>query len=395
MELEKLFDGNPIIIYFIGTFYILINISTSKNQKIVMLYVFTYILKLFDIMDIKIMLILLNIVAFLYVEYLTDDEVKNVLLTKFYDKIKDYIYKCIFEYSSIWFIISNVIISNKMKKIIYNELINLGFYNNNLILSIIKVSFIIISVIFLVIAISNITSERYETNNFTEIKKKMDKVALWTKIKANEIDFDKLNMLVCIEDKSYFIRENSYNFLSLEFLKYKFNRIKNRKITSTNIRRVINKRFSMKHLRTFIRGYSTIEMQIIRTLGVKYGYNEHVICRKVYELLYSEMFFKNLRRYMNKVYLNTKGCCTYKQYLLVIYINIAQVVLNNNTYKNMLKPWNNAKNINELSNEEFFISILGLSHRKITYQILYNYSSVIERFSLNVEKIKKLIKKFN
>ena len=57
MELEKLFDGNPIIIYFIGTFYILINISTSKNQKIVMLYVFTYILKLFDIMDIKIMLI--------------------------------------------------------------------------------------------------------------------------------------------------------------------------------------------------------------------------------------------------------------------------------------------------------------------------------------------------
>ena len=136
-------------------------------------------------------------------------------------------------------------------------------------------------------------------------------------------------------------------------------------------------------------------MQIIRTLGVKYGYNEHIICRKVYELIYSKMFFKNLRRYMNKVYLNTKGCCTYKEFLLVIYINIAQVVLNNNTNKNMLMPWNGAKTMKELSNEEFFISILGLSHRKINYQILYNYSSVIERFSLNVNTLKKLIKQLN
>ena len=221
MELEKLFDGNPIIIYFIGTFYILINKSTNKNQKIVMLYIFTYILKLFDIMDIKTMLVLLNIVAFLYAEYLTNDEVKNVLLTKFYDKIKDYIYKCIFEYSSIWFIISNFVISNAMKKITYAKFLNINLYNKNLILFMIRIVPFIISLILLIVAINNVTTERYETNSFTKIKRKMDNVVLWTKLKDDDIDFYKLNMLVWIEDKSYFIRENSYNFLSKEFFKYK------------------------------------------------------------------------------------------------------------------------------------------------------------------------------
>ena len=70
MELEGLLNGNQILIYFIGLLYILINDSLDKKQKIIMLYIFTYTLKLFNIMNLKIMLIALNIVAFLYIGFL-------------------------------------------------------------------------------------------------------------------------------------------------------------------------------------------------------------------------------------------------------------------------------------------------------------------------------------
>ena len=53
--------------------------------------------------------------------------------------------------------------------------------------------------------------------------------------------------------------------------------------------------------------------QIIRTLGVKHGYSQHVICRKIYEILYSKMFFKSLRKYMNQFYYDTEDCCNYKE----------------------------------------------------------------------------------
>ena len=66
MEFEGLLNGNQILIYFIGIFYILISDTFDKKQKIIMIYIFTYTLKLFNIMDLKVLFIILNIVAFLY-----------------------------------------------------------------------------------------------------------------------------------------------------------------------------------------------------------------------------------------------------------------------------------------------------------------------------------------
>ena len=209
-------------------------------------------------------------------------------------------------------------------------------------------------------------------------------------------------MLIDVEDKSYFIRENTYNFFSFEFINYKIKRII-KKLKSMNVESNILKKATLskinikariKKLKRYIRGYSTIEMQIIRTLGIKNGYENHVFCRKIYEIVYSKIFFTSLRKYMNKLYLDTSGCCTFKEYLLMIYIKIAPIKLNNEKYNNMLKAWN-IEDIRQVSNEQFFISVLGLSYRWISSNILFNYSRIISKYSLKKGEIRKIIKNLN
>ena len=64
MELEGLLNGNPILLYFVGIFYILINENFEKSQKIIVVYMLSYCLRLFDIIEFKAIIIVLNIVAF-------------------------------------------------------------------------------------------------------------------------------------------------------------------------------------------------------------------------------------------------------------------------------------------------------------------------------------------
>lgn len=394
MELEALLNGNPILLYFVGIFYILVNENFDKSQKIVVVYMLSYCLKLFNIMELKVMIIVLNIVAFLYLEFLTKDSVKNKILNNIWEKIKDYIYKIIFEYSGIYFLISIILIT----KTCYNLIPQICFFNINI------PTANIISIIFIICTFNNIISQKYATLTFSQIKKKMDDITIWTKTpKISEKDKEKMDMLVDIEDKSYFIRRKSYNFFSIEFFIYKmYKKMTKKENIKCNLKRrhikglinaVLNIKSVYKKIRKYIRGYSTIEMQLIRTLGIEYGY-DFVIYRKIYELIYSKMFFKNLLKYMNKNYLATKGCCTYKEYLLIIYINIANIRINNKDFKNMLQIWE-VKKLEDVSKEQFFISILGLSRRRIDNNIIYNYRNIITKYNLNILKLEEIISEIN
>ena len=390
MELETILSGNTFLLYFMGLLYILINKDFDKCQKIVMIYVFVYSLKIFNIIDLKVLFIGLTIVSFLYIEFLSEDNLKNILLCNIIYKIIDYMYKLIFEYSAVYFCGSLILMSN----IIQIDLPIIQLLNRYIPIIGIKIN--IISLLLVLYAINNITSQKFETYSFKHIKQKMDEINIWNNVKSNNIDSLKLNMLIDVEDKSYFIRENTYNFLSFEFIKYKIKR-GIRKLKYVNIDKNILKKVTIlpiKNTKKYIRGYSTIEMQIIRTLGIKSGYEKHIFCRKIYEIIYSKIFFTSLRRYMNKLYLDTSGCCTFKEYLLMIYIKIAPIKLNNTKYSNMLKAWN-SNDIRQISDEQFFISILGLSYRWISTNILFNYSRIISEYSLKKSEIRKIIKKLN
>ena len=412
MEMEGLFEGNEVLLYFISVLYILVNSSFSKNQKIISIYIFSYCLRLFNIMSLKIILTIISIVTFLYMEFLTSDEVKNKILTNLWDKLKDYIYKTVFEFSGLYFFISMLFLSKTMA-------VNLPIINYfNINIPFLQTEINVISFVFLAIAINNISSCKYSTQSFSNIREKMNKVSTWQTTNIAKGDKKKMAILVDIEDKSFFIRKNTYNFVSIEFLRYKIGRKKNdgflklkqNELTIDVIKRILFKKIYIKEeigkikklllkeiyimefirkIRRYMRGYSTIEMQLIRTLGIKDGY-AYVIYRKIYEIIYTKLFFKNIRKEMNKYYYDTKGCGTFKEYLLNIYIHIAPIRINKKDYKNMLTIWG-AKSLKDVSKEQFFISILGLSHRNLRDDIFITYENIIQKHKLDKKEIRRLM----
>lgn len=398
--MEGLFEGNIPILYFIAVLYILLLDKLKLNQKILIVYIFSYIIKACNILSTTNLLIVSNIDFFIYLEYLTDDEVKTDIISNFIYRIADYLYRMIFEYSLLYFVLALFVNTAYFKdccNAIFSFILpnaDCTLYCNGFIYSIYFI-LIIISVTFL-------SMESYSTNTFTYMKRKLDNVTSWTTLEIDDITRDKLYMLSSIEDKSFFVRDNSYSFFSIGFIKYKFNNFKNAIVYLNNKSKLKNNFFrkikkaikfiyskikKLKHIKRYIRGYSTIEMQLIRTIGVKKGY-EKLFYRKIYEVVYSKIFFGSYRKYCNDNKYKVK--CSYKEYLIYCYINIADIKINGVTYSNMIKAWDKDR-IEDVSLEEFLISILGLSWRKINEDILNNYSITIKNFDIQEEELKNNI----
>lgn len=119
----------------------------------------------------------------------------------------------------------------------------------------------------------------------------------------NEIDVGKYTILTEIEDKLYFKRKNSYNFLSLEFAKYRILRFRTyikHYHGKEKIKRVMYAAEHYAAITKHVRGYSTIEMQLIRNIGLPTGYN-CVVRRKVFEFVYTKIFFCSLKQMWQRI----------------------------------------------------------------------------------------------
>lgn len=399
--MENLFSGNIPILYFIAVLYILMLDKLKINQKILIVYIFSYIIKIYGILDFKVLLFILNVDMFIYLEYLTSDLIKTEIVSNFMYRIVDYCYKMVFEYSFIYFILA-IFIKTQFFMNCCNTVYNLLIINEEI------VKYCIwfwncSSILLLLTAITLLSVQIYLTNTFTYMKEKLEEIASWNTLKIDNNLREKLCMLSTIEDKSYFERENSYSFLSIEFLRYKLRKIKNA-VSNFKVKTTLNpglfkriKRFiiyimskikKLKNIKRYIRGYSTIEMQLIRTLGINKGY-EKVFYRKIYEFIYSKIFFASYRKHckVNKYSVS----CTYKEYLMYCYIFIVKIRINGKSHK-MIELWEEEK-LENVSKEQFLISILGLSWRPINNDIIENYKLVIDYYNIDNKKLKKQIKR--
>ena len=401
--------------------------SKKLNVKFSLIYIVVYLLAVFNILDIKFLLIIVLIISFIFLEIIYLDELAKKIINKKLYYIYDYLYKIVFEYKCLYFVLSLIIISNRFKK----DFIKIPYLYDiyDLIADKINIRFgnyilIFISALLILIGVVKIINNRFKTLNFSEIKDKMDSIQLFSKFKpSNELlEFSKI--LIYKEDRSFFKRKNSYNWFSIEFIKYRLKRIyesSNKfKICSVkiigkivhiflfiyyllknslillfrilkNILNIIIKVFILrKNIKNYLRGYSTIEMQLIRTLSVKDGYSSNVLQRKAYEFCYSKVYFDSLKQYYEyHIYANISD---YKLYLIYIYIMIAPVKINGVLYKSILNLFEKEK-LENITIEEFYIWVLGLSHKKIDYDILSNTS--VLSFKMNKSKIEDLILKFS
>lgn len=385
--MEKFFESNLYILFALITYSILMAANPKKlNQKVLVLYIFMFLLKVSNILDLKIMILVFLLCTFIYFGFLTDDEFKNKIIKNIIFKFIDYFYIMIIYYKFLYFMISIFFISNFFFSIYYGP----------------KIIPYLISFIILIYTVIKITEQNFELYKFTYIKSKLDEKVYFGNYK--KLNNAKSFILTYIEDKSFFIRKNSYSFISCDFIKYKFLNIsqlvsnaENKKLQIKYILNNLKEKIIniLKNYKSYVRGYSTIDMQLFRTIAIKEGYRK-VFKRKCAELIYSPIFFKGLREYYSSNY-DKVTSDYFKNYLLVEYLHFAPIFIGNKRFTNIENLWN--KKYYQLTLSEFFLGVLGLSNKldnDVTFdKISSSFPYYIELFDLDIKELKQAIKKLN
>lgn len=424
--MEQFFSNNPYALYFIGLLFLIISNKNNKNEEIdkniILVYIIFSLVNVFNIIEFKYNLTVILLICFIELQIINLNS--GTLLVKSLYKIEDFAFMMVNKYKIIYFLLCNLLL------VLYRAL---NFSN--------IIAEILIEGIFFILLIhiiSKIYRNEFRVNSFKQIEdifeKKAQKFDYKNVLNQNsEINF-KLNMLIDIEDKTYMFRKRSHSSISLEALMCKINRqeeydkivskiegkpvlffLSNIKITIKYAKKIITKIlkaiFYKNGIKRFIkRGYSTIEMQWIRNVAISIGY-EKVYRRKIFEIMYSNIFFKSLEE--KRIYYTYPECfyknsrLIFKMLIVYVYLNTVPTFLyiNNNRIKidNILKFYKivnegeiKEENIIErITKEELFIFIMGLSGKKIDENLYELYSKYIEKYNIDTKKVDNILKQIN
>ena len=165
-------------------------------------------------------------------------------------------------------------------------------------------------------------------------------------------------------------------------------------------------------IRRFIkREYSTIEMQWIRNVGIEIGY-EKVYRRKIFEIIYANIFFKSLEEkrkyYTYPEYAYKEARKIYRMLIIYVYLKTVptfifkgekRIKLNNifEYYRLVRGKKIKDKNsiLNELTKEEIFIFIMGLSGKKIDENLYELYDWYIAKYGIDIDKVTEILNKLS
>lgn len=440
--METLLMNNIFFVYLLGILVIINYEALGKKQKIAVIYVCSFGMTFNSNLNSITVSILLLFILFIYEEYLCTDLVKIKYVTTIKYKLLDFVYMYMVNYKVFYILVAII-----LKSSICWTVITRVFSQKSVMDVSLKNIISIISIIILLIGIHKMFSNPIEQKNFKQINQKFNEYPYYSLPLRDEEKraklFEKLEMIADIEDYTFFLRKNSYSSFSIEFIKVVANKKRNQKenmvYTKTSLiykvwkrvklffrvetfsvflqskrkLRVIEKfikklyKWSYKKLihkveylkrkiKRYLRGYSTIEMQLIRILayekGLKMGIPRNleelylIFTRKVYEIIYSPMFFGGLKRYL--MIPNTKDY--YRYYLVYIYLHTVQTNLNGKVFSPLDKVFGNVDVI-DWPKEALFIIGLGLSNSKITLKRIYAHMNIIHKYNLDLDRIYQLV----
>ncbi len=421
--MENLFSQYPYALFFMGCFLFLIgNRNTKKtiNANIIILYIIFCISSAFSVGVFWKNAIVILILMFIELEILSNTEEREKLVVRARYKVLDFIFIGIIRYK----VISTFVISFFIYKA------------NGVCVGKIWIWHIYISVMsyLFLTNIGRIYKNKFNTKNIDEIEKDYIKAIKGYKFPLGIGALKtKIELLLDIEDKTFQHRESSHTSICWECMVYKLNKDYEKvdKINAVkyfwmpyriifilgNIKKIIKLSyrifrvlvqavFSKESVRKYInRGYSTIEMQLVRTYGIISGY-EHSYIRKIYELIYANMFFKSFNRKADYYhYCSTQEYLKYQ--IPYAYLKSVRSFIGGHIFRNIVEyyryireipPKKKLKKSDEtyilykLSNEEVFIFILGLSMKIISKDILREYAGYIDKYRLNKRELYRLIK---
>lgn len=304
-----------------------------------------------------------------YLEFLTEDTVKIKFVKKLRYKIVDFLLM-VAQYKFFLFFMTLVFTSTRVQNFVVSYL----EFDKMLVNSFMD----LFAILLFFITVFEISKEKFKIKTFTRL---LNEVFI-PPINDSELDIyeEYLDILVRIEDKTYFIRENSYNVFTKEFILVKLKQYANQNRKQGIRIRIKNYVLASQHLR----GYSSLEMQLLRTVALDEGYYK-TITRKIYEILYTNIIFKSMKEYYEKNdYVNHER---FKEYLLSIYVSNVRTKIDGVVFTKMTKYL--GENPMEWNKEKFYLACLGLTFQPefTDFYVHELYSDFIKELELDIKLI--------
>lgn len=362
--METIFADNTSILFIIALFYTISSgVNLTIRLRVALVYAFTLASTLFGPISPIPALWGSLIIVFLMLEVFNPDE-KLVSLFSIPYKLVDFLYRMVCEYYGWIYLICYISIYimqyNDISKIIYQ----------------VFGSFALLVLLLL------LSKARYSTKQVAEMIEQLTCNCSINDYPLFERRRNKYEILASMEDREFFHRKESQHCVAADHLVIKAFSNENWK-TITYIPKV------------FCRGYSTIEMQLIRTVGIKFGSYSCCLRRKLFEVLFSTMVFNSYIRQYSEL---SEARANARLWIIQSYIENVQVKFGKHiyqsdseggTFKKVFK-----KSLDEATDEEFFVWCLGLPHYKygVGSKAVNSHEEIVKSFGLRRNQIDEAIK---
>lgn len=161
------------------------------------------------------------------------------------------------------------------------------------------------SLIMMIATVTITLQQRYVVRTFTDMYKVFADHPI-NEFEETERIREASIILISLEDRLYYERKGYTNY-SFSVAK----KIFDEHVQKTDIIKLSYLKYIMRTALSFLkkiiknillhdRGYSTIPMQLVRSLGLERGYN-CAFRRKIYEVIYSRIFFEGLKNIMKYI----------------------------------------------------------------------------------------------
>lgn len=360
------------------------DLKLHQNLKVGILYLVSFIMILMGWVKIYLGVAILILVEFALLEIFTEDIEKRSLFGIGY-KVIDCMYKLFIEYYFILYIGSIVLLTvgelviRRCNDLLVQSGTSCWICSWRNVFAAVIVS---LASALILAAILCITRMKFETKAVEDIMATLKVVNIYS-VPVKDME-TKFNMLVAFEDKTFLDRSKySHTVLSPLIIKGTL-----KHITKSTLRKPFQ---TMRKI--FSRGYGTIEMQLIRNIGIKRGYDTCVLRRKVFEIIYSTLIFNSYRRQFANW---SDGAQNYKYWILWCYIQRVPVRFSRRFFPTQLSTAKQIfnKNFEMLSLEEFFVWCISLEFfALIGPKTIMKRESIIVGYGLNQTKIRSSLKK--
>lgn len=354
---------------------VLKDIKLHQNFKVGVLYLASFIMILMGWIEVYLGVIVLVLAEFALLEIFTDDIEKRSLFNVIYKTI-DCAYRLFVEYYFALYL-GAILIMGSGELVIRNwdHLIVQGSFLDNQ-QSMFAACVVLLSSALILAAILCITRMKFETKTVTNIIGTLNTVNIYSVPVENMRT--KFDMLATFEDKTFFDRDqSSHTVLSPLIMKGAF--------------KYIDKNTFKKPFQTlrkiFSRGYGTIEMQLVRNIGVERGYDTCVLRRKTFEIVYSNLIFNSYRKQFAR---GSDSVRNYKYWILWCYLQKVPVKFYRRFFPTEQSTAQQIfhKDFEELSLEEFFVWCISLEFfALIGPKTVMKRESIIINYELNRSQI--------